>query len=148
VLTFAPSEGAATFDSAEGRIVVWFPVPGIAAATIHGRATGEVTKRVYELVDEQPVFPNWGFVDFEGMTGFDWEARGRALTWNIVHISPKMRFHMLVPSPPLLIATTVFRRALQGHIEVHTERASFDSAYSLAVKQRSRLAPPTIPPAR
>jgi hypothetical protein len=138
VLPFAPPDGAALLETPEGSAVVWFPAPGIAAARISGYATGDLARRAYEVTDLQPVVPHEGFLDLYDTTGFDWEARGRALKWNIVHLSPKMMLHMLVQTPPLLMATTVFKRALRDHVEVHTDKASFDSAYSLAVKRRTR----------
>jgi hypothetical protein len=148
VISFAPTEGAATFDAVEGRILVWFPAPGIAACKVIGYATGDQARRAYELVDEQPSVPPEGFLDMYETTGFDWEARGRALKWNLVHLNAKTMFHILVKTPPLLMATTVFRRALAGHVEIHTDPASFASAYSLAVKRRSRANSASIPPGR
>jgi hypothetical protein len=143
---FAPTEGAFRFDASEGRIVVWFPAPGIAAGSVIGYATGDLARRAYEVVGQQPVFPHEGFIDFYETTGFDWEARGRALKFNMLHLSPRMMLHMLVQTAPMLVATTVFRRALGDHIEVHTDRTTFASAYALAVKRRTRAVPSHPPP--
>lgn len=145
---FDPTEGASTLATPEGTAVVWFPAPGIAAAKVRGIATGEVARRAYELTDAQPTFPYEGFLDMYEMTGFDWEARGRVLKWNIAHLGERTMLHVLVQTPPLLLAIKVFQRALQDHVEVHTEKTTFASAYALAVKRRARAASSTFPPAR
>ncbi len=86
------------------------------------------------LTDEQAVTPYEGFLDMSEATGFDWEARGRSLKWNILHLSPKMRLHALVVEAPMMLAFKVFERALRDHVEIHTKRSTFESAYALAVK--------------
>jgi hypothetical protein len=146
VLTFAPTDGAFRFDDATGRIVLWFPAPGLCAGSVHGHASGDLARRAYEVVEQQPVIPHEGMIDLYEATGFDWEARGRALKFNIVNLSPRMMLHILVQTPPLIVATKIFRRALQDHVEIHTDRASFDSAYNLAVKRRTRAVHSSPPP--
>jgi hypothetical protein len=69
------------------------------------------------------------------MTSFDWEARGHALKWNITHRNAKMRLHILVASGPMAVAFKVFRVVLRDLVEMHSEQASFESAYALAVKR-------------
>lgn len=138
LVSFVPATSAQAFESAEGRIVVWFPAPCVAAARCVGHVTGEVTRRAYELTDNQEVTPYEGFLDMRETTGFDWEARGRALKWNIMHLSAKMRLHVLVASPPLRLAFKVFERALRDHVEIHSDPTCFESAYALAVKRHTR----------
>jgi hypothetical protein len=147
VFPFEPTDEAWTIETPEGSGVIWFPAPGIAAARLRGVATGELARRAYELTDLQAPTPLLGFLDMYETTGFEWEARGRALRWNITHLSPKMMLHILVRTPPLVLAMKVFRRALEEHVEIHTEPAPFASAYNLAVKRRAR-ATSTYPPAR
>jgi hypothetical protein len=146
VHSLAPPDNASTLEGALGSIVVWFPAPGIAAARLDGYATGDLARRAYEVTDAQATAPHLGFIDLYRVTGFDWEARGRALRWNILHLSPRMMLHMLVREPPIVLATNVFKRALRHHIEVHTDKATFASAYHLAVKQRERVAMSQPPP--
>ena len=146
VLPFAPTDEAWTIETPEGSAVIWFPAPGIAAARLTGVATGEVARRAYELTDLQAPVPLLGFLDMYESTGFEWEARGRALKWNISHLSPKMMLHILVRTPPLVLAMKVFRRALEDHVEIHTDRATFASAYNLTMKRRTRAA--SYPPGR
>ena len=146
VLSVVPPDQASIFESAEGRVVVWFPAPGMAAARLTGYATGELARKAYEVTDAQPTVPYEGFLDLYETTGFDWEARGRSLKWNIVHLSPRMMLHMLVQTPPLVMATQIFRHALRNHVEIHTDKATFASAYHLAVKRRTRAAATSRPP--
>jgi hypothetical protein len=147
ILPFAPTAEAWTIESPEGSAVIWFPSPGIAAAQLRGVATGEVARRGYELIDLQTEVPLLGFLDMYETTGFEWEARGRALKWNILHLSPKMMLHILVRTPPLVLAMTVFRRALEGHVEIHTDQGAFASAYHLTLRRRTRSGS-NFPPAR
>jgi hypothetical protein len=131
---------AEAFASPEGHVIVWFPAPGIAAARCVGHVTGEVARRAYELTDAQPLTPYEGFIDMLDVTGFDWEARGRALKWNILHLSPKMQLHVLCEAPPLRVAFKVFERALRDHFEMHLDRTTFESAYAIAIKRHARAA--------
>jgi hypothetical protein len=143
---FVPPATAEVFESAEGRVVVWFPATGVAAARCTGHITGELARRAYLLTDAQPVVPYEGFLDMVEATGFDWEARGRALKWNILHLSPKMQLHALAASPPLRVAFKVFERALRDHFELHLDRATFESAYALALKRHARVHISDTPP--
>ena len=140
---FVPPSAAETFRSRDGHAIVWFPAPGVAAARIVGHVTGDVARRAYLLTDAQSVTPYERFIDMLEATGFDWEARGRALKWNILHLSPRMQLHALCAAPPLRVAFRVFEHALRDHFELHTERASFESAYALAIKRHTRAAAPS-----
>jgi hypothetical protein len=146
VYSFTPSGPSRILDSGEGTVILWFPASGICAAWCVGHITGEHTRGVYELVDAQPAPPPEGFIDMTEMTSFDWEARGRVLRWNLLHLGPRMQLHIRVASAPMLIASKVFERALRGHVEIHREEGSFTSAYSLAIKRRSRAYSSEPPP--
>src|SRR5580704_19571330 len=61
VLSVAPPDEASTYETSHGRLVIWFPAPGVAAARITGHATGRLAQSAYELIDRQPTYPYEGF---------------------------------------------------------------------------------------
>ncbi len=124
------------------RATLWFPAPGMIGAKIVGHASGAAVARIYEIIDARAGGgppPEDGFLDLTELDGFDWEARGRALRWNIAHRGAKQRLHLLVQSARIEIGVRIFRLVLRDMVEIHTKPETFSLAYSAVVKRRLRI---------
>jgi hypothetical protein len=141
LLRFTATVEVESIKAPEGSVLLWFPASGIVAARALGFITGHAAKDAYARIDAQPVVPHEGFLDLSEAVGFDWEARMHVFQWNVRHMCAQTNFHILLV-PEFLVATRVLAHLLGDRVEFHLEPASFASAYTLAVKRKSRSSPP------
>ena len=148
---FEPTPDAKTFANAEGEVVLWFPVDGVAAARITGRIHGDLASAAFAEVDrvaQTREHPGRGFADFSGMTDFDWEAKGILLRWNIAHRHQAARFDVLSGSWITHAMITALGTILRHRLVSHADRATFESAYAVMLRnsagrlRRTRLSSP------
>jgi hypothetical protein len=148
---FDPTPDAKTFGSAEGEVVLWFPVDGVAAARITGHIHGDVASAVFGEIDrvaQAREHPARGFADFSEMTDFDWEAKGVLLRWNIAHRHQASRFDVLSGSWITHATITALGTILRHRLVSHASRTTFDAAYAVMLRnssgrlRRSRLSSP------
>ena len=144
MLSFEPPPEADSFATPGGTLLVWFPVPGIVAARARGFIDGSMAKATYARIDREPQVPYVGFLDLSGSSGFDWDARMCAFRWNVKNLSPQMDLHLLI-TDRFVMATRVLAHLLGNRVEFHHEPGGFASAYTLAVKRKSRVTDSTAP---
>jgi hypothetical protein len=140
---FEPPPDAFHFESPDGVVLLWLPAQGIVAARALGFVTGEVASAAYAAIDAMPSTPLEGFLDLCTASGFDWSARMRVFRWNVRHVDPKMRFDLLIPSR-FERSTRVLSHLLGDRARLHSEPMTFDAAYGLSVRRKTRasLRPP------
>jgi hypothetical protein len=137
VAHFVPPIEAESFTCPDGAIAIWFPAPNIVAARATGFVTGRATKAAYARIDAEPRFPNVGFLDLSRSSGFDWNARMRVLRWNVQHLNADPSFHLLIV-PRFVIPTRLLAHLLRDRVEFHLDPASFEAAYALAIRRKTR----------
>jgi hypothetical protein len=148
---FEPTADAKTFGSGEGEVLLWFPADGAVAARMTGHIVGRVAAATFAEIDrvaQAREHPGRGFADFTAMTGFDWEAKGVLVRWNIAHRHQASRFDVLSGSWITHATVTALSGVLGDRLVSHAERATFDAAYSVMLRKsserlrRSRLSSP------
>jgi hypothetical protein len=148
---FEPTADARTFGSGEGEIVLWHPADGVAAARVTGYIVGRLASATFAEIDrvaEVRGHPARGFCDFSEMTGFDWDARGVFVRWNIVHRNQASRFDVLSGSWITHAVLTALGKVMGERLVSHAERATFEAAYGALLRKssermrRSRLSSP------
>jgi hypothetical protein len=149
---FEPTPEAKTFGSGEGKIVLWFPVDGVAAGRATGHIVGRLASAAFAEVDrvaQVREHPGRGFVDFSEMTGFDWDAKGVLLRWNVAHRHQASRLDILSGSWITHATITALGTILKDRLVSHAERGTFEWAYSVTLRassERSRRTRLSSPP--
>ena len=148
---FEPTEDARTFGSGEGEVVLWFPADGAVAARMTGHIVGRVAAATFAEIDrvaQTREHPGRGFADFTAMSGFDWEAKGVLVRWNIAHRHQAARFDVLSGSWITHAMITALGTILRHRLVSHADRATFESAYAVMLRnsagrlRRTRLSSP------
>lgn len=124
-------------DMAELRL--WSPGPGIAASRLRGvldrRIVPHFTEPITKILATGHRFR--AFHDWEGLTGYDTEARMRMAAWAVRYLRQIERIHILVSAESALVrmGISVTNVALQGTITTYYERAPFEAAYARTTKR-------------
>jgi hypothetical protein len=137
---FEPDGLVKSFRSGGGAITLWFPAGDIAAATVVGHIRTGIAAATFAEVDRYAstsCHPGRGFIDFSGMTNFDWEARMTLVRWNLSHRREASRLDLFTDSRLTQMALRALVTILGERLVVHEDRATFVAAYTSAVAQRS-----------
>ncbi len=137
---FEPPGEARSYGDSAGEVTLWFPADGVAAARAVGYIPGGVAAAVYAEIDRVALareHPRRGFVDFSGMTGFDWDAKAIMVRWNVAHRQEAARFDVLTGSWILHAVLAALGKVLGDRLVSHAERSTFDAAYNAELRRAS-----------
>lgn len=132
----APS--AESFEDRHGSLSFVVPYPGLVRMTVEGRASGPMSQRIVQLLEDTlerhqqlVVFDDW-----ERATGYESEVRIRLTDWTERHQQRIPETHVLAGSKLVSMGLAVAAIVLRKPLQVHPTRASFERAWASAVASR------------
>jgi hypothetical protein len=120
-------------------VLLWFPVDGVAAARVTGHIRAGIAVAAYAEIDRYATartHPGRGFVDFSGMSEFEWDARAVMMRWNIAHRKQATRLDVLSGSWMTHSVLTALGTVLGHRLVSHADRLTFEAAYATTIRPR------------
>ena len=125
--------GIDEWKTENAEIRVWSPGPGLVATRLRGVADRQIVPHFIEPITRVLATGHRfkAFHDWEGLTGYDTEARVRIATWGVRFVRQIERIHILVAAESSFVrmAIAVTNVALQGTITTYYDRPAFEAAY-------------------
>lgn len=129
---------AETFEDRQGSLSFVVPYPGLVRMTVEGRASGPMSQRIVQLLEnalerhqQLVVFDDW-----ERATGYESEVRIRLTDWTDRHQQRIPETHVLAGSKLVSMGLAVAAIVLRKPLQVHPTRPSFERAWVSAVGSR------------
>lgn len=126
------------FEDRHGSLSFVVPYPGLVRMTVEGRASGPMSQRIVELLEnalerhqQLVVFDDW-----ERATGYESEVRIRLTDWTERHQQRIPETHVLAGSKLVSMGLAVAAIVLRKPLQVYSTRPSFERAWATAVASR------------
>jgi hypothetical protein len=131
----SPPKNLVVSTSPAGEHRIWVPARGIVATCFVGRGTIELARGIKR--DMMPILeaesPAAVYADWQGMTGYESEARIELTAW-MKSVRPHMRsFSVLVRSRVVAMGVSVANLALGGGLRSFTSTTAFRRALDAAI---------------
>ena len=128
-----------TVQCRRGTLRVWSPVRGVVVHEFKGYLEPDSARLLIDRLERLMGTRNAidAFNDWEGISGYDTEARVLLTEW-VRRTRPRFRsIHVLVRSRLVGMGISVANLALGGMLTAHHERRSFDRAVSDATTREA-----------
>ncbi len=133
-----PPSDARRYSSPRFSLAIWQPVSGLVIQKAEGHATAAIAQTMIQRLSAILAMGRIViFDDWEGMTGYDTDARTIVSDWTRTNLGSIDQIHILVRSKLVAMAISVSNLTTNNISTSYTKREKFEYALAEAISART-----------